>query len=236
MTSIHAIINRQLLKWDLQQRQIDKPSARPAVPPPIITVSRQKGSRGSYFAARLAEKMGYQLLHRSVIDTICDSAGYRKKVVESLDNRFRGELELMVESVFTGQMVDHHDYFKHLCRIVLSLSELGGVILMGRAGNFILGPRRGFHIRYIAPRDRRIANLATYQQLSESEATRAIEKSDAERREFVRKLFDADIDDPRHYDLVINAGYMDVEELTDMVIAGIKGKFDKLTYLNRQRC
>lgn len=236
MTSIHAIINRQLLKWELQQQQVDRPSARRPAPPPIITVSRQKGSRGSYFASRLAEKMDYQLLHRGVIDTICETAGYRKRVVESLDNRFRGELELLVESVFTGQLVDHRDYLKHLCRIVLSMSELGGVVLMGRGGNFILGPRRGFHIRYIAPRERRIANLATYGHLSESQAADAVGKSDAERKEFIRKLFGADIDDPRHYDLVVNADYLDVEELTDAVRAACEAKFEKLTYMDRERC
>ncbi|UCC44898.1 MAG: cytidylate kinase-like family protein [Candidatus Zixiibacteriota bacterium] len=236
MTSIHAIINRQLLKWELQQQQVDRPSAGRTKPPPIITVSRQKGSRGSYFASRLAEKMDYQLLHRDVIDTICETAGYRKRVVESLDNRFRGELELLVESVFTGQMIDHHDYLKHLCRIVLSMSELGGVVLMGRGGNFILGPRRGFHIRYVAPTERRIANLVTYGHMSESEATDAVGKADAERKEFIRKLFGADIDAPQHYDLVINADYLDVEELTDAVRAAIEAKFDKLTYMDRERC
>lgn len=233
MTSIDAIINRQLLKWELQRKkEVEEASKRPS-PPPIVTVSRRRGSRGSYFASRLAETLGYQQLHREVIDTICQSSGYRKRIVESLDDKFRGDLELAVEALFTGQSVDHYDYFRHLSRTVLSMSRLGGIVLVGRGGNFILGPKRGFHIRFVAPKWRRIENLMKYKQMSEQEATRLIESSDRERRELIRKLFSADIDDPDHYDLVINATYLDVEELLDSTMIAIKAKFDKLTHQER---
>ena len=235
MTSIDAIINRQLLRWELQRKKEQERAPELSAPPPIITVSRQTGSRGSYFASRLAERMDYQRLHREVIDTICKTAGYRKRVVESIDNRFRGELELMVESIFTGQTVDHHSYFKHLCQIVLSMSRLGGVILMGRGGNFILGPKRGFHLRFVAPKERRIENLVTYRNLMADRAEKEIAASDTSRREFIRKLFNADIDDPQHYDLVINAQFMDVEELVEVVDTAVAAKFDKLTYLEHDR-
>ncbi len=231
MTSIDAIINRQLLKWELQRKKEAEETPEILPPPPIVTVSRQKGSRGSYFASRLSERLGYQRLHREMIDTICQSSGYRKRIIESIDNKFRGALELLVESLFTGQSVDHYDYFKHMCRTVLSMSRLGGVILVGRGGNFILGLKRGFHIRFIAPKWKRVENLVKYKQMSESEAVQLIDKSDAERKEFIQKLFGADIDDPHHYDLVVNSIYMDVEELLDCTMTAIKGKFDKLTFL-----
>ncbi|UCE23258.1 MAG: cytidylate kinase-like family protein [Candidatus Zixiibacteriota bacterium] len=235
MTSIDAIINRQLLRWELQRKKAEEEARKRPVPPPIVTISRQSGSRGSYFASRLAEKMDYQRLHREVIDTICESAGYRKRIVESIDEKFRGDLELMVESLFTGKTVDHRDYLMHLGQIVLSMSQLGGVILMGRGGNFILGPKRGFHMRFIAPKSRRIQNLVTYKQMSQADAAKFIDESDRVRREFIEKLFDADIDNPCHYDLVVNAEYMDVEELLGVGIAAIKAKFDKLTFLDHDR-
>ncbi|MCK4572903.1 MAG: cytidylate kinase-like family protein [candidate division Zixibacteria bacterium] len=231
MTSIDAIINRQLLKWELQRKKEAEETPERPQPPPIVTVSRQKGSRGSYFASRLSERLGYQRLHREVIDTICQSSGYRKRIIESLDNNFRGGLELMVESLFTGQSVDHYDYFKHMCRTVLSMSRLGGVVVVGRGGNFILGLKRGFHIRFIAPEWKRVENLVKYKQMNEADAARLVESSDNSRRDFIRKLFNADIDDPNHYDLVINSIYIDIEELLDTTMTAVKGKLDKLTFL-----
>ncbi|HWR82699.1 MAG TPA: cytidylate kinase-like family protein [Candidatus Deferrimicrobium sp.] len=228
MTSIDAIVNRQLLKWEMERQKAAEQKLAPPEVPRIVTVSRQLGSRGSYFAEKLAERLGYQHLHREIIDTICQSTGYRKRIIESLDEKFRGQLDRLVESLFTGQAVDYREYHRYLFRTVLSLSLLGGVVLLGRGGNFILGPNRGFHMRFVAPRDQRIRNLVKYRQLSEADAARQIEASDTERREFVAKLFHADIDDSRHYDIVINTAYIDVESLLDTTVKLIEAKFAKL--------
>jgi glucuronide carrier protein len=235
MSSIEAIINRQLLKWELEKREVEEAKSPRAKPSPIVTISRETGSRGSYFGSRLAQRMSYQRLHREAIDIICRSSGYRKRVVESLDKGFRGGLELMVEAIFTGQAVDHSDYTRQLCQVVVSMSALGGVILMGRGGSFILGPQRGFHIRIVCPKKKRIENLIKYKELSAEEALKVIEASDHDRRQFARKLFDADIDDPRQYDMCLNTALMDIEEMVDTAVMAINGKMNKLTYLDHDQ-
>ena len=233
MTSIDAIINRQLMRWELERRRFEEDRTRRPRPAPIVTVSRQTGSRGSYFASRLAQKLNYQRLHREVIDAICRSSGYRKRIVESLDERLRGEVDLLAESLFTGQSVDHSDYIRHLGNVVLSLSQLGGVIVMGRGSSFILGPRRGFHIRVVCAREQRIENLMNYVGRTRDEAVKAIDASDEQRRNFVRKLFDHDIDSPLHYDLVLNSGLIDVEEMIETAAVAIQGKMNKLTHMDQ---
>jgi len=231
-TSIDSLINRQLRKWEYEQNQATSGTEDLSLPSPIITVSRQKGSRGSYFASRLAEELKYDRLHRNVIDRICLSSGFRKRVIESMDDTFRSELALTVESFFTGQSVDHSDYFQHLYQVIFTMSKLGGVILVGRGGNFIVGPKRGFHIRFIAPRKKRIDNLVNYKFLSKDEATEEVDRSDKLRSEFIRKLFNADINDPFHYDIVLNAQYIDIEELVDVAVKAVHGKFEKLKHLD----
>lgn len=234
MTSIEQLINRQILWWEKQRAEFDQKPLDKPLPPPIITVSRQTGSRGSYFASRLALKLDYQRFHREVVDAVCVSSGYRKRIVESLDEHYRSQLSVLVDSILTGQAVDNSDYTRYLCEAVLSMSRLGGIVLVGRGANFILGPKRGMHVRFIAPKERRIHNLRTYKGMSRIEAIAAIDDSDRLRREFVRKLFGADIDDPSHYDLVINADYIDVEELVDTVVTAYKGKMDKLANLDNE--
>lgn len=232
MSSIDAIINRQLLRWELERKQLEaqEAPAQKTPPMPVVTISRQTGSRGSYFASRLATSLKYQHLHRDVIDRIAESSGYRARIVESLDEKHRNELELMIESLLTGKSVDHYDYVKHLHRIVLSMAQLGGVILVGRGGNFILGLNRGFHIRVIAPIEKRVENIKTYRRVSTGEAEEMVLESDRARREFIRKVFDRDIDDPTAYDMVINSAYLDVEDLLDAVSMAVEAKFQKLSY------
>ena len=231
MTSIESIINRQFLLWEkMQEQRKTEPELKPS-PPPIVTISRQSGSRGSYFASRLAQKLDYQRIHREIIDSICASSGYRKRIINALDEKYLSQVDTLVEALVTGQAVDHSDFSQHLYQVVLSMSQLGGVVLVGRGGAFILGPRKGFHIRVVAPYERRIENLIAYKNIPEQEAVEYIAQSDSQRSEHIRKLFGADIDDPSKYDLVINTNYLDVEELVGCVMEAIKTKMDKLSHL-----
>ena len=227
MSSIESIINRQFMIWERQREP--RFEADPRVEPlPIITVSRQKGSRGSFFATRLAERLGYQRLHRDVIDAICESSGYRKRVIESLDQRVRGDLDLAVESVIIGQSVDLSDYVRHLVKVILSMARLGGVVVMGRAANFILGLHKGVHFRVVAPVETRVEFLRQYSGYSKPDALKGIEQTDRDRREFVRKLFDKDIDNPQYYDVVFNSALIDIEEMLDAALMTINTKMNKL--------
>jgi cytidylate kinase len=229
MASIDDLINRQFHLWEMQKMErLETPPARER-PMAIVTVSRELGSRGSHFASLLAERLGYQMIHKEIVDAICASSGYRKRIVESLDEHYRSRLLITMDSLMTGQAVDHAEYFRHLVSVVLSMARLGGVVLVGRAGNFILGPQKGFHIRLICPKPERIHNLVTFKNMNEAEARSAIEQSDVQRKEFVRKLFNADIDNPHHYDLIINTGYMDIEQCVDPTVEAIGLKMARLS-------
>lgn len=224
MTSIDVLIDRQFRKWEQDKARAKQPSVRMAVPK-VVTVSRQAGSRGTFLAARLADDLAFSVLHRETIEAICESSGYRRRIVEYLDERFRSDVELMIEGLLTGQSVDHGDYTRHLFQVVLSMARLGGVVLVGRGGSFILGPRRGFHIRVVAPKEQRIANLVKYKSLTKEVAASEIDLVDRERRELIARLFDQDINNPAHYDLVINLGLMELEDMVQPTIAAIKAKF-----------
>jgi cytidylate kinase len=114
------------------------------------------------------------------------------------------------------------------------MAQLGGVVLVGRGGNFILGQKRGFHIRVVCPKEKRIANLMKYKKFSLEDATACINQSDTEKQAFARKLFRADNNDPRYYDLIINSEYVDFEELVPGLIESAKSKMNKLSRLARE--
>lgn len=229
MSSIDAIINRQFRIWETQiaeRKEAQKPHLEP--PSPVITISRERGSRGAYFGHKLAERLGYQCLHREIIDAICLSSGYRKQMIEYLDEHYRSRLELTVASLFTGQAVDHTDYVRNLYYVVLSMCRLGGVVLIGRGGNFILGQNRGFHVRVVCPREKRIENLITFENLSRETAAAAIDQSDAERREWIHRLFKVDVNDPHQYDLVVNSAFIDTDEFVQGIIDAMHKKIARL--------
>ena len=185
MPTIESILDRQVRKWELERTtrlHEGGPHDRTRrLCQPVLTVSRQRGSGGTILAERLAQRFGYTLLHRDIIDRIVESAGYKRRIVESLDGHARSQLQLWFESVVQGAYVDAGDYVKALLEVIYSISELGGVVVVGRGANFILGHDRGFHIRVVAPREVRVRNLVTREGMSEHDARREIERADHER-------------------------------------------------------
>ena len=229
ITNIEVLIDRQIKKWEVEKKAKEErklPDKKQFLP--IITVSRQRGSSGSYLAQRLAEKFNYQLVHKQVINIICNNSGYRRRIIESLDEKSKSQLESWVEGIFQGQYVDSSDYFKYLYHTIIVLAQHGGIVLVGRGGNFVLTLKTGFHIRVVAPERRRVENIMKFANVDDETARKAIKDSDTERSNFIRRNFNHDINNPHYYDLVINTGFLDIEDAVKIAIQAINAKFNRL--------
>jgi cytidylate kinase len=54
---------------------------------PVITVSRQRGSMGSYIALEVARKLELRYLDREIIQSVAREAGVEEKAVEAIEER-----------------------------------------------------------------------------------------------------------------------------------------------------
>jgi cytidylate kinase len=54
---------------------------------PVITVSRQRGSMGSYIALEVAQRLGLQYLDREIIDSVAREAGVPAESVQAIEER-----------------------------------------------------------------------------------------------------------------------------------------------------
>jgi cytidylate kinase len=233
-TSIDALIDRQLRRWEIERYSGMKRSPEhPSLPVlgPLITVSRQHGSIGAAVAGRLAEHFRYTLLHRDMIDRMCESTGYARRLLEALDNHARSQLTTWVESMMAGTYVDAGEYLRALLATIYSIAELGGVVVVGRGANFIVGPERGFHLRVVAPRDTRIRAIAERKGIPEKDAAHEVDTRDRERADFVRRMFGHSVDDPLGYDLVLNADDVSADAVGDWLAAAARRKFERLHLL-----
>jgi cytidylate kinase len=52
---------------------------------PVITVSRQRGSMGSYIALEVAQRLGLRYLDREILDSVAREAGVPTKAVEAIE-------------------------------------------------------------------------------------------------------------------------------------------------------
>src|SRR5512137_539174 len=129
MTSIEAIIDRQLRRWELESNIRAAELTTQEIQQrhqPVITISRQRGSGGTLIARKLADRFNYTLLHKDVIDRMVESTGYKRRLIESLDEHSHSQMEMWFEAMVGGKYVDSSDYVRHLLEIIYSISRLGG--------------------------------------------------------------------------------------------------------------
>jgi hypothetical protein len=227
--SIEMIIDRQLRQWEFNRRALTVVAAEPTtVAQPIITISREHGSRGRDLAACLAERFGYTLLHRAVIDRLSESTGHTRRLLEALDEHSRSQLTNWFASIFSGKHLDESDYIAGLFKTLYSIARLGGVVVVGRGANFIIGPEAGVHLRVVAPLGERVSHLMRRGNVSTDEAAREIESVDKEREKFVRRLFHRSVGDPLAYDMVINESGRSLDTMVGIATLAAEEKIERL--------
>ena len=232
MTSIGAIVDRQLRRWEFQQQmQKEKPPEKAWIRP-VITVSRAYGARGEEVARKLSESTGFHLLDREILDCIIDDIGIQNKMVELFDEDTRSELESWFYGMITGRIVDKSDYLKSLTKIVGSVLKYGQTIIVGRGANVIVGKDRGFHLRVTATMQHRVGTISKRLAISDVDALAKIEESDRRKFAFFKKSFGVDINDLSLYDLVISTDSLSVDDVVELALLAY-GKKEKTLWAGK---
>ena len=193
---------------------------------PVITISREPGSGGSEIARRLAKALDMDLIGAQIIQHVADSAKMSRKVIESLDEKEVTFRDTLLSSLFGEYRPWTGEYLQHLTRVIGTIGVFGNTIIVGRGANHILPREKAFKVRIIAPLEYRIKYFMEDRGYSKAEAEQYVVKTENNRKAFVRKYFNADVADPKHYDITINTGGMSLEAATRAIIAAFKKKMN----------
>lgn len=217
--SIHKIIEEQVQKWQLSKKEKKKESLMVSV----ITISRDPGSGGNVFAKSLSEKLDFDLFYQEVVHEIAESARVSALILETLDEKGVSVLEDWISSLVHKQYLWPDQYLQHLMKVIGTIGKHGRAIIVGRGANFILPPDKRLSVRLVAPLETRVKNVAKDFNVDTEEARRRVIRADSDRRAFIRKYFNSDIENPLNYDMVINTGTLNIGAAMD----AIKGAMDQ---------
>ncbi|HHX41855.1 MAG TPA: cytidylate kinase-like family protein [Armatimonadetes bacterium] len=217
------LVARRIQEWQLtQRRRGEMPASTQEAMRRVVTLSRELGSGGSDTARHLHEATGWEIWDRRIVEEIARSAQVRMRMVESVDERAYSEIVAMVDELL-GERMEQAGYRRHLAEVVLTIARLGDAIIIGRGTNWLLPD--ALNVRIIAPMKQRVERVALREGISESEAERLCRRSDRERAEFVRALFDKAIDDLTGYDLVINTQHLDPAAAAAVILTAVPERF-----------
>lgn len=217
--SIEEFVKKQISKWEKLYSDKKKKAAIP-----VITLCMEPGSGGCHIAQKTAQRLGFDFFHRDIIHRIAKSAHISTTVVESLEKERLSGVQDFISSLVKDQYIHPDIYLEHLMRIIGTIGKHGHAVIVGRGANFIIPPKDRFAVRVIAPEDVRIENVARQYGVPSDTAKRRVTVRENRRRAFIRHSFNTDIEDPIHYDLIVNTGRLSVEAAVEAIIGAVMGR------------
>jgi len=213
-----------------QLRDDEKPGgADSAGPRRAVTISRQAGCGAVMVAEKLAKYLQqhspgsdcpWTVFDRNLMDKVLEDHNLPTRLAKFLPEDRASQLEDILADIFethpTAQTV-----IRQTAETILKLAHLGNVILIGRGGNIITSSLPNvFHVRLVAPLENRAVTAHELYQIY-NKTTAAGRKfclaEDRGRQRYLKKYFNADIDDPLLYHMVINTGLVSYDDAARMI-------------------
>ncbi|MFH1080189.1 MAG: cytidylate kinase-like family protein [Pseudomonadota bacterium] len=190
---------------------------------PVITISREPGSGGSEIARKLAMDLSMDLMGDQIIQHVAESARMSRKVIESLDEKEVTLRDTLLNTLFRDRHLWPDEYLQHLTKVIATIGRYGNAIIVGRGANYILPQAGTFRVRIIAPLEYRIKHVMDDRKIEKAQAEQYVVKTENDHKSFVRKYFNADVADPKQYDIIINTGSVTIEGAAKAIKVAFKG-------------
>jgi cytidylate kinase len=196
----------------------------------LITVSASYGAGGSVVTPALAKRLGLPFLQRVTTSEghiaepgPCDEQLTAEEVKATPVHRLLAHFTQAMPTGPTQSPPSTHHQDEHLrghgeAGIHRLLAAAGGGVILGRAAAVVLGKDRGFHVRLDGPADRRVAQGAVVEGISQEEARQRLRAADKARTAYVRRLYRCDPADPALYHLVIDSTAIPLDTVTELIV------------------
>ena len=207
---------------------------------PVITMSRQIGSKATDVANRLSERLGLRIFDKTLMARVANEVGLsetqivdysedeykQRSFVDALFRRSRPIAEVSTRIRAYGApdtverlLVDEVQAVGFVRATIQAAYERGDVLIVGRGGQAVLEGKPGvLHVRLVAPLEDRIQFFVEREQLTPPQARRVIAEHDRATAEYLRNFHHIDVDDPTLYHMVLNTGALGVDQTVAIIL------------------
>lgn len=180
-TALTEALVRANEHWQLR-RQGESTSPEQATPAAFsIALSREAGTYGAAIARAVADRLGWPMYDRELLQRIADDLGVHHALVESVDEGRMSWLSDYLEGFSRHPGVSQYAYMHRLLKTLLSLAAHGHCVIVGRGATMALPAATTLRVRMMAPLEYRIEAVRREHGISKEEAARRVEATDRER-------------------------------------------------------
>jgi hypothetical protein len=181
----------------------------------------------------LADRLGADLVDRSLIDEVARRLHLTRDDVEGEDEQPRSLVERLVRGLALAQgpigvdaslaadiPPDPHDAIVALtAQVIREAARSGSAVIVGRGASFVLADLPGaVHVFLCAPLEVRVRRLTALWNVDEATARHRLQADDARRRAYVREVHGREWRDPQNYDLAIDTGRVRYTDAADLIL------------------
>jgi len=219
------LANRYIREWDERGLKEKREAPKPTMPA-AICFSRKIGVGALEAADIIAEKIGYRVVDREILEHIASQAKLSEKTVAIFDERYPGKINEFLSFVFGEKAFIKSDYARNLFSAVYSIAGLEPTIFVGRGAHLLLPRDRVLAVRCICSKEHRISRLAKIFHVPETEAENKLDQIDKEQKDFFKSVYGKKDASPYEFDMIINFDYITQPQWAAEIVAqAFKAKF-----------
>ena len=207
----------------------------------VITMSRQLGSGSAEVANRLCTELGLVAFDKRLMQRVATEVGlsdeeiidYSEETYKArsfLERLFSRDRQVGEVSTWTGgregayerevSTMDEKQAIALTRTAIRAAHKRGNVLIIGRGSQIILESEPNvIHLSLVAPFEARVEYLHAQQNMSPAEARRYIQAQDRATADYMQQFYNADVDDPTLYHMVLNVPKLGIEGSVSLIKA-----------------
>ncbi|MCU0592339.1 MAG: cytidylate kinase-like family protein [Desulfobacterales bacterium] len=196
----------------------------------VITISRQFGAGAMKLGKMLAEKFGYTLASREIVQGIADKAKVSTDFVLSVEKEAGTRLSRFMTRIISSRgmvnkilrddsgYIDEKLYLDYLVLTIVQIADEGNAVIMGRGSQYILRSHPdAVHILLVDDLENRIKRVERREKTSYEQAARIVHHEDKRRLSLYHRLGKQDYDSPSLYHMVLNMSRLTRPQAFEMI-------------------
>jgi cytidylate kinase len=199
----------------------------------VLTIAREYGSGGGSIARRVAERLGWNLLDKTLVERIARAAQVDPELAQRYDERIDSWLHRISRkglwyggfdavAAFSGTQVFDAETMVALARTLIEEACAGGnCVIVGRGSQCVLQDRKDvLHVFIYAPWPERVARVRERTPAA-ADVESLIRTVDQQRAGYIRTYFDCDWTDPHLYHMLLSSELGD-ENVARIIVEAIQ--------------
>jgi len=201
----------------------------------VVTIRGELGSGAPEIGRLVAERLHADYVDREIIAQVAASLKRHEEEVQEKEmppSSLLGRIGKALEYSYAFDIgaaaaylptweipLNDARYLEALESVVRELARSGSIVMRGRGTQFILKDYPGsLHILTVASFEVRLKRVMEELKIDQEAAKQEITRFRNSRHEFIKRYFHAEMEDPAHYDLVINTERFSYQAAASMII------------------